>query len=141
MAILFHTQEIEFRLSQKRLLKNWIIDVILSHNSIPSHINIIFCSEQYLLNLNKEYLNHDYYTDVITFNFSEEKVISGDIFISISRVKENASMYDNSFFAELHRMIIHGILHLLGFDDTTRDNKSVMTKEENKWLAHLNFAK
>jgi rRNA maturation RNase YbeY len=98
---------------------------------------LIFCSDEYLLDVNKKYLNHDYYTDIITFDYVEDKIISGDIFISSDRVRENANQFNVSFEMELFRIIIHGILHLLGYKDKTKKDKSLMTEKENFYLSRL----
>lgn len=98
-------------------------------------LNYIFCSDSYLLNINQEFLQHDYYTDIITFNNSDvSSYLEGDIFISIDRVQENSTLLHIDFFEELLRVIIHGLLHLLGYDDTTPSSKEIMRQLENKYL-------
>ena len=113
----------------------WIENTIRSENKKAGDISFIFCSDDYLLEVNKEYLNHDYYTDVITFDYVEENIISGDIFISIDRIKENADEFKVSFSDELNRIMIHGVLHLLGYKDKTADEKQLMTTKEDKYLS------
>lgn len=102
-------------------------------------VSLIFCSDNYLLDINKNYLNHNYYTDIITFNYVEDKVISGDLFISIDRVKENAIEFDTIFENELYRVIFHGILHLIGYNDKTKEEKGVMREKEDLYLSAVDF--
>ena len=97
----------------------------------------IFCSDEYLYNLNQEYLNHDTYTDIITFPYSEPPLVEGDIFISIDRVKENASQFGAPFEQELHRVMIHGVLHLCGYSDKSPDEEALMRKKEDEALQLL----
>ena len=112
-----------------------VIRIISSEEKIKfSDINIIFCSDKYLLDINKQYLNHDYYTDIITFDYKNVKSISSDIFISIDRVTENALVHNVAFLNELHRIIIHGVLHLCGYEDNTFQNKQQMSIRENYFL-------
>jgi probable rRNA maturation factor len=136
----FQTEDIPFTLKNKTLLKQWIQAVTKSKKRKTGEITFIFCSDAYLLTINKNYLNHDTYTDIITFDYSKENKalpISGDIFISIERVKENAIKFSNSFENELHRVLIHGVLHLLGYADKTKAAKTEMTKQEDRYLQML----
>lgn len=136
----FHTEDISFVLKNKTRLKKWIVETIEKKGRETGDINFIFCSDAYLLTINKQYLQHDTYTDIITFDYSKEsKVlpISGDIFISIDRIKENAKTFSKTTEEELQRVIIHGILHLLGYKDKTKAAKEEMTKEENNCLRRL----
>jgi len=138
--ITFHTEDIKFSLKNKTILKKWISSVIEKKKRKPGDLNFIFCSDEHLLGINRQYLNHDTYTDIITFDYSKEDVklpVSGDIFISIDRVKENAGKFSKSFENELHRIIIHGTLHLLGYKDKTKAAKQEMTMEEDKCLKLL----
>lgn len=140
MSILFDTEDIKFTLKNKTQLKQWIISVIKKKKRKTGEIVFIFCSDEHLLTINNEYLNHDTYTDIITFDYSKDNhllPISGDIFISVDRVKENALKFSKSFEEELHRVIIHGVLHLLGYTDKTKKTKAEMTKEEDVCLAAL----
>jgi len=119
-------------------LRKWIGVVIGNENKLPGDLNFIFCSDDYLYKLNIEYLNHDTLTDIITFDLSEiEDEISGEIYISIERVKENSGKFNVSFYEELHRVIIHGILHLAGYNDKTPDEVSLMRKKEDYCLSLL----
>ena len=97
-------------------------------------INIIFCSDPYLLNINIQYLGHDYFTDIITFDYSEKPVVSGDLFISIDSVRENSVFYGTEFQEELHRVIVHGLLHLIGYDDHSDEDIKTMRSKENYYL-------
>ena len=108
------------------------------HKKLVGDINIIFCSDDYLYEMNKIYLNHDYYTDVITFPYNIGNKIEGDIFISIDRVKDNAQIYSTTFDNELSRVIIHGILHLIGFNDKSEEEQKQMREQEDICLKKLN---
>lgn len=132
----FHN-EIEFVLQNQGELQRWIKKVITSENKEIGEINYIFCSDEYLLERNIKYLNHDSLTDIITFNYCKGKIITSDIMISIDRVKENSTIFDNSFSEELHRVMIHGILHLIGYDDKTEKEKILMREKENFYLKKL----
>ena len=97
-------------------------------------VNIIFCSDNYILDINIRYLQHDYFTDIITFDYCEDKILSGDLFISIDSVQENAKEYGSDFEEELHRVIVHGILHLIGYDDHTPEDQKIMRSKEDYYL-------
>jgi probable rRNA maturation factor len=131
----FFNEEITFTLNKKKQLTEWIQHVIADRNCTPGDINFIFCSDEYLRNMNKQYLNHDYFTDVITFSNTIENIIGGDIFISIDRIKINSKEYKTEFDDELHRVMIHGILHLLGEEDQNEKEKLEMRGKENFWLS------
>jgi rRNA maturation RNase YbeY len=138
--ISFHTENIRFTLKNKTILKKWISSIIEKKKRKPGDLNFIFCSDEHLLTINKQYLDHDTYTDIITFDYSKEDLempVSGDIFISVDRVKENATKFGKSFENELHRVIIHGTLHLLGYKDKGKSAKEEMTKQEDKALKVL----
>ena len=102
-------------------------------------INVIFCSDDYLLSLNKEHLNHDFYTDIITFSYNNEKEISGDLFISIDRAKENSEKNGEPFINETSRLVIHGLLHLCGYNDKSKDEIIVMRAKEKQYLEMIGF--
>lgn len=129
------SEDTNFVLKNKRLIYNWLKQIALSSDASVGELNYIFCSDPYLLDINKKYLGHDYYTDIITFDNSDEftaqGVINGDIFISIDTVRVNAEQYGEGFDRELHRVIAHGLLHLLGFDDTSEELQKEMTRQEN----------
>ena len=132
--ITFHNEDIKFNLKNKRLLKSWIKDSTQNENCSVGNLTYVFCSDEHLLNMNKEHLNHNYYTDIITFNYNVEKQISGDFFISIDRVNENAIQQNNKFTDELHRVLIHGVLHLVGYNDKTDLQQAEMTSKEDYYL-------
>ena len=139
-AISFFTEDIKFTLKHKTIIRAWIKDTIIAEGYKLSELNFILCSDEYLLRINQDYLQHDDYTDVITFDNSEElKMIVGDIFISIDRIKENAANFATNTLAELCRVIIHGTLHLLGYEDKTKAAKTLMTSKEDKYLAKLSI--
>ncbi|MFC0317399.1 MULTISPECIES: rRNA maturation RNase YbeY [Olivibacter] len=136
----FFTEEIKYTIKNKLLLKQWIKDAIANEGLKPGEISFIFCSDEYLHKINVEYLNHDTYTDIITFdNSDDENVIAGDIFISIDRIKENAKSFLVKEIDELHRVIIHGILHLCGYLDKKPVDKKRMTEKENEYLSKRSF--
>ena len=137
MAVFFHFEDYKkFSFKQYKKTK-WIKDCIYKYKNRVGEINFIFCSDNYILDINKKYLNHNYFTDIITFDNCVNNLISGDVFISIDTVKKNSKEYKNAFFEELNRVIIHGILHLVGFNDYTEKEQIEMTKQENKCLAYF----
>ena len=136
--ILFQT-ETSFKLTSKNRYKAWITKLLLSKGKKVGNIHYLFCDDEYLLDLNQKFLHHDTYTDIITFDYTEDEFLSGDIFISIERVKENAAKFKVSFQEELLRVLAHGVLHLLGYNDKTESEKKEMREEEGK--AMLLFTK
>ena len=139
-AISFFEEDITFKIKHKTALKGWIKETILAEGSKLRELSYIFCSDNYLLKINQEYLNHDTYTDIITFdNSDQEGWIAGDIFISIERIRENATKYYITEIDELHRVIIHGTLHLLGYKDKKSEDKEKMTLKEDFYLNKRNF--
>jgi rRNA maturation RNase YbeY len=140
LPINFFTEEITYLLKQKTHLRDWINRTIISENYILEELSFIFSNDEYLLNINRQYLNHNTYTDIITFdNSGDKKLIHGDIFISIDRVKENSKIFTVLEKDELHRVIIHGTLHLLGYLDKGKDAKKMMTAKENYYLSIREF--
>jgi len=139
MAIFFHTIDVDPRLQQKRALKRWINDCVLAENKKPGDINIIFCSDNYLLEMNRTHLDHDYYTDIITFDFTNEEVISGDLYISLDRVQDNALQNRIQPKIELYRVIIHGVMHLCGYKDKSKNDALSMRQQEEKCLRKITF--
>lgn len=133
----FNSLDTDFRLKDKKRLQLWLERVILSHHKFPSAVQYIFCSDTYLADLNRQYLQHNTYTDIITFNYNSGYHISGDIFISVDRVAENAVTYKTTFEDELHRVMVHGVLHLLGFNDKKTTEARSMRKLENDALEIL----
>ena len=134
MAISFHNEGIAFKLKEKNRLKKWIRECIESHQKIPGEISYIFTSNEQLRLMNREYLNHNYFTDVITFDYTEEKCVSGDIFISVEQVVLNAETFGTDAEDELRRVMIHGVLHLMGHTDSTKSEKEEMRNLENEAL-------
>jgi rRNA maturation RNase YbeY len=139
-VIHYFTEDISFVLKHKTIIKNWLKDAIASEGYALEELNFIFCSDEYLLGINQQFLNHDTYTDVITFDNSDVlKTIVGDIFISIERIRDNAKQFGRDFMNEVCRVMIHGTLHLLGYKDKTKAAKLQMTEKEDYYLARLNF--
>ena len=134
MAINFSNDNIVFGLKQKTKLKLWIVSVVKKEKYEIGNLNYSFTSDESLLKINIEYLNHNNYTDIITFNYNEGKKIAGDVFISIDRVKENAEKFNVKFEDELYRVMIHGVLHLCGYKDKTKADSELMRKKENSAL-------
>lgn len=137
MAINFSNENIVFELKQKTKLKNWIETIIKKEKHSLGNLNYTFVSDESLLKINVDFLKHNTYTDIITFNYNEGKKISGDIFISIERVKENAEKFDVSPEEELHRVMIHGVLHLCGYKDKSKSDSDLMRKKEDQSLKML----
>ena len=131
--ILFFS-EIQFQLFQKRPIKNWLGAIAKQENKKIGEVNIVFYNDEQLLTLNKQYLNHDTFTDVITFDYSEGVFLHGDICISIDRIKENAKLFNCTFEEELRRVMAHGILHLCGYKDKKSTDKQVMKQKEESAL-------
>ncbi len=127
-------EEIEFNCD--KVIK-WIQKVVNAEGSTFGFFNIIFCSDEFLLDMNKKYLNHDYYTDIITFDYNDDDCVSGDLFISVDRVHFNASEYNSGFYEELYRVIVHGVLHVLGYSDKTDSEVKTMRKKENAYLKFI----
>lgn len=136
----FFTEDITYTLKNKTIIKKWIENTIVEEGYRLEELNFILCSDEYLLRINQDFLRHDDYTDVITFDNSEElKTIVGDIFISLDRIKENALSFKSTTVNELCRVIIHGTLHLLGYKDKTKATKTEMTAKEDFYLQKLTF--
>jgi probable rRNA maturation factor len=139
-SINFFEEDIHFKLKNKTGVKQWIKATIEAEGHKLKELNYIFCSDQYLLQINQQYLDHDTYTDIVTFDNSPKKgIIEGDIFISIERIRENAIKFNSGEVNELHRVIIHGALHLLGYQDKKPESKKIMTGKEDHYLTLRNF--
>lgn len=138
MSVKYFNEDVPFPILKKRSTSNWIRETILLEEKIVGDISFVFCSDDYLLEVNKKYLAHDYYTDIITFDYVKDGLISGDIFVSIDRIKENAQEFSTTFENELNRILIHGILHLLGYKDKIKKDQKLMTFKENYYLNVLN---
>ena len=137
MAISFNFVETKDVVSQKNKVKSWIKSVAEKRGFKVGEISYIFCSDDYLLDINKTYLKHDFYTDIITFDYTDATKISGDLYISIDRIRDNAQELNLSFEQELHRVIIHGVLHLLGLKDKTEEDAKEMRKAEEECLKSM----
>ncbi len=138
-VISFHIEETEYVLEHSEHIISWIEDTLQKEEKACNFIDFVICDDAYLLNINKEYLQHDYYTDIITFPLNEDPIES-NVFISIDRVKENAQLYKVNHEDELHRVIIHGVLHLIGYDDKSEDDKNKMRAKEDEYLSQRNFS-
>ena len=139
-AITFFEEGISYKLKNKTAVRKWLTDTIVAEGFKLNELNYIFCSDEYLLQINQQYLDHDTYTDIITFDNSEEEgIIVGDIFISIERIKENAAKFSVTEAQELHRVMVHGALHLLGYKDKSATDKKKMTLKEDHYLAERTF--
>lgn len=123
----------------KEFVKLWVSNTILNENLKEGEINYIFCDDNYLSEINVKYLNHNTLTDIISFDYTIGKIISGDIFISVERVQENAILYQTKFIDELHRVMIHGILHYCGYKDKTKEEKALMRTKEDYYLSLRDF--
>ena len=131
----YFTEDIAFPFKEKRLTSRWLKFVAESEAKLLGDISVIFCSDNYILGVNIKYLKNDYYTDIITFDYCEGNRLSGDLFISIDSVRENAAFYGTEFADELNRVIVHGVLHLIGYDDHTEEDIAVMRAKENYYLS------
>jgi rRNA maturation RNase YbeY len=138
MAIFFHSEGVRVKLARKRLLKAWLEAVALQHGQKVGRVNAIFVSDDHLLEMNQQYLGHDYYTDIITFQYSTTP-LHGDLYISLDRVIENARDNNSTIDKEIVRILVHGLLHLCGFQDKTRQNKQQMTSLEDNALVKLDL--
>ena len=132
--IRYYSEDISFTLKGRALNNRWLRMVAASEIRKLGDINIIFCSDNYILDVNMKYLQHDYFTDIITFDYCEKDVLSGDLFISVDSVRENALFYGTEFEDELNRVMVHGLLHLVGYDDHTDDEVKTMRSKENYYL-------
>ncbi|HKK11050.1 MAG TPA: rRNA maturation RNase YbeY [Bacteroidales bacterium] len=137
MEILFFNESVDYRPEDEEIIREWLSLVAKDRHFKIGIINYIFTDDKTLLNVNKKFLNHDYLTDIITFDNSQGNEVNGDIYISIDRVKDNASKLSRSFEEELNRVIVHGLLHLTGKKDDTQERKQEMRTAENKYLSLL----
>ena len=134
MAITFHKEGVSPSVDTSQI-SSWLSSCIADLGYCLGELSIIFCSDEFLLEINKKHLNHDYYTDIVTFNYNVKKKLNGDLFISVDRVKDNASIFNENFNVELFRVIIHGVLHLCGFNDKTTNEQKEMRQKENHYLS------
>lgn len=132
--ITYFAEDIVYKLKGKQLNNRWLKLVAESEIKKIGDISIIFCSDNYILDVNMRYLQHDYFTDIITFDYCEGNRLSGDLFISIDSVRENALLYGAEFEDELNRVMVHGVLHLIGYDDHTEEDQKLMREKENYYL-------
>lgn len=132
--IRYSLQDINFGFTKRRFTSSWLKRVAQEEKRSVGDINVIFCSDAYILELNNKYLNHNYFTDIITFDYCVGNMLSGDLFISVDTVKENSLFYNTSFEEELFRVIVHGVLHLIGYDDHTEEEKKIMRFKEDFYL-------
>ncbi len=135
MAISYFAEDIKMPAIKKRETTNWIRRVAATHGKQCGDISYIFCSDEKILEVNRAYLQHDYYTDIITFDYTEGDKISGDIFISLDTVHSNSEQFNTNYYEELYRIIIHGVLHLCGIDDKGPGEREIMTQCEDEALA------
>ena len=124
--------ETDFQLENTKILTDWVTRIIVSEGAMVKQVDYIFCDDEYLLEINQKYLDHDTYTDIITFDYTKGKQIAGDIFISIDRIKENAHTFSVDFKEELLRVMAHGVLHLLGYNDKSKKDSVLMRNKENE---------
>ena len=131
----FYFEDIKFVFRQKTLTRKWLKLVAESEICRIGDISVIFCSDNYILDINQKYFGHDYFTDIITFDYREGDRLSGDLFISVDSVRENSIEYGTAFNDELNRVIVHGLLHIIGYDDHTDEDIKVMRSKENYYLS------
>lgn len=137
MAIGFFVEGIKYNVKDKLVRKSWLKEVVLESGKRIGDINYIIVSDEYLLSMNQQYLKHDTYTDIITFDYCEDNVVSGDMFISIDRVRENAQMFNVGEDQEFNRVLVHGLLHLLGQKDKSKADSEEMRRKEELWLSKI----
>lgn len=137
MPFLFHCEDVTWHLANESATADFLHHVVKGENCQAGDINIVFCSDDYLYQLNQDYLNHNTLTDIITFDYSDGSLVSGDLFISMERAHENADLYNVSVNEELHRLFVHGILHLAGYTDKTEEDNKKMRAKEDVYLKQL----
>jgi len=137
MEILFNYEDIDFKLENTEVYINWVKKSAINESKEIGDISYVFCSDEFLLDINQRYLEHDFYTDIVTFDYSEANVLSGDLMISIDRVKENSDKLKTTFQEELKRVMIHGILHLCGYKDKTKEEELQMRSKEDFYLSRF----
>ena len=137
MSVFYNAVDVPFPKINQRITTKWIHLTINKYNKKAGAVTYIFCSDEEILRINRQYLNHDYYTDIITFDYTENRIVSGDLFISVDTVKSNSEKFGTVYEEELHRVMIHGILHLCGFADKTPEDKKIMREKENEALICL----
>jgi probable rRNA maturation factor len=142
-SISFHSEGVKPKTPSKRLLKAWIKEFVANHGKKVNELAFVFCDDEKILEVNRNFLQHDYYTDIITFDYCEGDIVSGDIYISVERVVENALIHNADYNHELLRVIAHGVLHLIGFQDKKAESKIEMTANEDLCISmfYSKFAK
>ena len=141
-SINFFSEKIRFKLSNPKKTASWIRSVIKKEKCTLHSLNYVFCSDEYLKEINLQFLGHNTYTDIVTFNYNPSKgEIEGEIYISVDRVQDNSKTFKSDFQAEIHRVIIHGVLHLIGFNDKSKREKALMREKEDTYLSLLNLSK
>ncbi len=135
IMVSYFFEDTNFKFNRRRLTSQWLKFTAESEIKRIGQVNIIFCSDNYILDINQKYLQHDYFTDIITFDYCEGKTLSGDLFISVDTVRENAIFYGTEFDDELNRVIVHGLLHLIGYDDHSEEDQKTMRSKEDYYLA------
>ena len=135
IMVSYFFEDINFKFNRRRLTSQWLKFTAESEIKRIGQVNIIFCSDNYILDINQKYLQHDYFTDIITFDYCEGMTLSGDLFISVDTVRENAIFYGTEFDDELNRVIVHGLLHLIGYDDHSEEDQKTMRSKEDYYLA------
>lgn len=134
MAISFTTADVSYRITASQRVKNWLKSVIEQEDRTLGAVTVVWCSDEYLLGVNRQFLDHDYYTDIITFDYTEGDKVSGDLMISLDRIKDNSKKFNTMFHVEQLRVLVHGILHLCGYKDKTKDEEKLMREKENFYL-------
>jgi rRNA maturation RNase YbeY len=137
MSIIFDTVEVKFAHKDEKSIKKWIKESVKNEEKKVGELAIVFTNDAHLLEINKQYLDHDYFTDIITFDYTEDNKISGDLMISLDTVKDNATTFNVDFYHELNRVIIHGVMHLCGYGDKKEDEEKEMREKENFYLSRL----
>lgn len=135
MAIIFSSTDMEHTIEHPQRVKQWIKETVAAEKHTLGDIAIVWCSDSYLLEVNRKYLQHDYFTDIITFDYNEDKKIAGDLIISVDRIKENAKEFGVMFHVEQLRVVIHGILHLCGYEDKEEAEQKIMRTKEDHYLS------
>lgn len=138
-SIEFFFEDVKTVSIHEKILVLHLNSLIKNELKVSGDISVVFCSDDYLLEMNKQYLDHDYYTDIITFDYVEDNVISGDLFISIDRIVENAEKFNTTLLKELYRVVFHGVLHLVGYKDKTDGEAKLMREKENYYLGEVDF--
>jgi rRNA maturation RNase YbeY len=137
--IFFYNEDTKYVLVSKRKIRSWLLSVVEHEQKELGRVSYIFCSDDYLLEVNKQYLKASYYTDIITFDYTEGYLVSGDVFISVDRVKENAKLYGQKYCQEMLRVILHGVLHLCGYNDKTEQEIEQMRGKEDYYLQEFDL--